>query len=102
MSGRDNVIDPTLLCITSLIRFISTSSAGMRLEKPRLAYANNKDALPSASYHHIAPLVSVTEKVLQPLLSLPSLKHLRTKVTPDFHLTYMGEIWGRNQNDKNG
>ena len=33
---------------------------------------------------------------------LPSRKHLRTKVTPDFHLTYskMGEIWGRNQNDK--
>ena len=29
-------------------------------------------------------------------------KHLRTKVTPDFHLTVkMGEIWGRNQNDKN-
>ena len=35
----------------------------------------------------------------------PSGKHLRTKVTPDFHLTYskkMGEILGRNQNDKNG
>ena len=33
-----------------------------------------------------------------------SRKHLRTKVTPDFHLTYskMGEIWGRDQNDKNG
>ena len=34
----------------------------------------------------------------------PSWKHRRTKVTPDFHLTYSknGEIWGRNQNDKNG
>ena len=35
-----------------------------------------------------------------------SRKHLRTKVTPDFHLTYsivkMGDIWGQNQNDKNG
>ena len=33
---------------------------------------------------------------------LTSRKHLRTKVTPDFHLTYskMGDIWGRNQNDK--
>ena len=31
-----------------------------------------------------------------------SRKHLRTKVTPHFHLTYSkkGEIWGRNQNDK--
>ena len=33
-----------------------------------------------------------------------SRKHLRTKVTPDFHLIYSKkeEIWGRNQNDKNG
>ena len=35
-----------------------------------------------------------------------SRKHLRTKVTPDFHLTYhvikMEEIWGQNQNDENG
>ena len=35
-----------------------------------------------------------------------SRKHLRTKVTPDFHLTYtvvkMGEICGWYQNDKNG
>ena len=31
-----------------------------------------------------------------------SRKHLRTKVTPDFHLTYSknGENWGRIQNDK--
>ena len=33
-------------------------------------------------------------------------KYLHTKVTPDFHLTScivkMGEILGRNQNDKNG
>ena len=34
---------------------------------------------------------------------LTTRKHLRTKVTPDFHLTYskIGEIWGRNQHDKN-
>ena len=33
-----------------------------------------------------------------------SRKHPRTKVTPDFHLTYIkiGEIWGRDKNDKNG
>ena len=33
----------------------------------------------------------------------PSRKHLRTKVTPEFHLTYivkLGEIWGRDQNNK--
>ena len=33
-----------------------------------------------------------------------SQKHLRTKVTPDFHLKYSknGGNLGRNQNDKNG
>ena len=35
-------------------------------------------------------------------ITLSSRKHLRTKVTPDFHLTYskMGEISDRNQDDK--
>ena len=34
--------------------------------------------------------------------AVASRKHLRTKMTPDFHLTYgkNGGKWGKNQNDK--
>ena len=44
--------------------------------------------------------ISVTS-VFKVVKTVSSRKHLRTKVTPDFHLTYSknGEIWGRSQND---
>ena len=46
--------------------------------------------------------LSIIKTVLDFHLSGASPKHLRTKVTPDFHhIVKMGEIWGRNQNDKN-
>ena len=47
-------------------------------------------------HHDFGEVLSVS------LQYLTSRKHLRTKVTSDFHLTYSknGEIWGWNQNDK--
>ena len=66
------------------------------------------DILPikTISFDWLEEASFLTESNILALMpEISSWKHLRTKVTPDFHLTYIvktGEIWGRNQNDKNG
>ena len=67
-------------------------------------YAYTRHRYQVNAYRIIGPLV-LCGFVMPPRRQVfLSRKRLRTKVTPDFQLTYSKkwEIWGRNQNDKNG
>ena len=79
--------------------FISVSSI---LFSPFVLVSDSFIFIVSMHINHSVPLGYID--IVSDLTALTSRNHLRTKVTPDFHLTYSknGGNLGRNRNIKNG
>ena len=60
--------------------------------------------LPMTNIISLVHCLSVSWRTHTRFFHILSRNYLRTKVTPDFHLTYskIEKIWGGNRNDKNG